>query len=478
MSHAGFAFGSCREIEVGGTVVLASRISYVGELGWELHVPIEQGARLWDTLWEAGQPHGLVPAGIGVYGTTGRLEKGYRAFGAELTPDYTLVEAGMTRPKVKAQPFIGKDAYLRQRAEPPCAVLCTLTVDSHASADGSLRYMLGGEPILVPGGRAPGGRQGAAVVRDQRGLGPVGGQAPADGLPARGSRGRGQLAAGGVHGRAVPGHGRGGRRHPAVRPVELADQELAVMEILVCVKRVPTVGGKIAVTPDGQEVDTRMSGFSISPHEECAVEEAVQITERVGGSVSVLTLGPEAAIEQLRGALALGAGRAVLLETDGREFGPIATAAAIAAEVRAHSYDLVLLGNEAADTGDYQVGIRLAHELGWPVATGIKNLTVSAGGVVARREYRGVGEAYELPLPAVITVKEGINLPRYPSLPGRLRAKRAAVERSEPAWAAEGLRKEVLRVPASSQHQATVLGQGAGAVPELVRVLDELGILS
>jgi electron transfer flavoprotein beta subunit len=240
------------------------------------------------------------------------------------------------------------------------------------------------------------------------------------------------------------------------------------------------VGGKIAVTPDGQEVDTRTSGFSISPHEECAVEEAVQITERTGGSVSVLTLGPEAAIEQLRGALALGAARAVLLETDGSEFGPIATAAAIAAEVRAHSYDLVLLGNEAADTGDYQVGVRLAHELGWPVATGIKNLSVSPDGVVARREYRGVEEAYELPLPAVITVKEGINLPRYPSLPGRLRAKRVPVERSAPVpaqVAPAGLRKEELRVPASRPHQATVLGHGADAVPELVRVLDELGIL-
>jgi electron transfer flavoprotein beta subunit len=252
------------------------------------------------------------------------------------------------------------------------------------------------------------------------------------------------------------------------------------MEILVCVKRVPTVGGRITVTEDGQEIDTRMSGFSISPHEECAVEEAVQLTERLGGTVSVLTLGPEAAVEQLRDALALGAGRAVLLETDGREFGPIATAAAIAAEVRARPYDLVLLGNEAADTGDYQVGVRLAHELGWPVATGIKNLTVSSSsdGVVARREYRGVEEAYSLALPAVITVKEGINLPRYPSLPGRLRAKRAAVERSEPAWAAEGLRKESLRVPASAKHQATVLGHGADAVPDLVRVLDEWGILS
>ena len=252
------------------------------------------------------------------------------------------------------------------------------------------------------------------------------------------------------------------------------------MEILVCVKRVPTVGGRITVTADGQEIDTRMSGFSISPHEECAVEEAVQLTERLGGTVSVLTLGPEVAIEQLRDALALGAGRAVLLETDGREFGPIATAAAIAAEVRAHPYDLVLLGNEAADTGDYQVGVRLAHELGWPVATGIKNLTVSSSsdGVVARREYRGVEEAYSLALPAVITVKEGINLPRYPSLPGRLRAKRAAVERSAPAFVAEGLRKESLRVPASAKHQATVLGHGADAVPDLVRVLDEWGILS
>src|ERR1700674_2116827 len=160
------------------------------------------------------------------------------------------------------------------------------------------------------------------------------------------------------------------------------------MEILVCVKRVPTVGGKIAVTPDGQEIDTRMSGFSVSPHEECAVEEAVQITERVGGTVSVLTLGPEAAIEQLRGALALGAGRAVLLETDGREFGPIATASAIAAEVRAHGYDLALLGKEVPDTGDYQVGVRLAPALGWPAPTGIKDLRVSPDGVVARREYR------------------------------------------------------------------------------------------
>jgi glycine cleavage system aminomethyltransferase T/glycine/D-amino acid oxidase-like deaminating enzyme len=152
VSHTGFPFGTCREVEIAGLSVLASRISYVGELGWELHVPIEQGGKLWDALWAAGTPHGLVSVGIGVYGTTGRLEKGYRAFGNELTADYTLVEAGMTRPKVKAQPFIGKDAYLAQRAAPPAAVLCTLTVDDHTAPSGPARYMLGGEPILSPGG--------------------------------------------------------------------------------------------------------------------------------------------------------------------------------------------------------------------------------------------------------------------------------------------------------------------------------------
>jgi glycine cleavage system aminomethyltransferase T/glycine/D-amino acid oxidase-like deaminating enzyme len=152
LSHEGFGFGTCREVELGGVTVLASRISYVGELGWELYVPMEQGARVWDTVWDAGHPHGMVPVGIGVYGTTGRLEKGYRAYGNELTPEYNLVEAGKTRPRVKAQEFIGKQAYLAQRDTAPAAVLCTLTMDDHHSASGRLRYPLGGEPVLSADG--------------------------------------------------------------------------------------------------------------------------------------------------------------------------------------------------------------------------------------------------------------------------------------------------------------------------------------
>jgi len=253
------------------------------------------------------------------------------------------------------------------------------------------------------------------------------------------------------------------------------------MDILVCVKRVPTVGGAITVTADGQAVDTRMSGFTISPHEECAVEEAVRLVSALGGSVTVVTLGPVEAEEQLRFCLSLGASRAILAETSGNgEFGPIATAAALASVASAGPFDLVLLGNEASDTGDYQVGIRLAHLLGRPVATGIKALSVdpAAGSVAARREYRGVTETFRLPLPAVVTVKEGINLPRYPSLPGRLRAKRAVIERVPVPFSPEGLRMRTLRVPVAARHSATVLGHGVAAVPSLVRVLGELGVLS
>jgi glycine cleavage system aminomethyltransferase T len=132
---------------------MASRISYVGDLGWELYVPMEQGARLWDLIAEAGEPHGIVPAGIGVYGTTGRLEKCYRAYGAELDGEYNVVEAGMAWGKVKDQDFIGKEAHVRHREAEPTTVMCTLTVDDHTSRDGVKRYMLGKEPILTTEGQ-------------------------------------------------------------------------------------------------------------------------------------------------------------------------------------------------------------------------------------------------------------------------------------------------------------------------------------
>ncbi len=172
VSHEGFGFASCRTIEVDSLRVLASRISYVGELGWELYVPMEQGAKLWDLVREAGEPHGLVPAGIGVYGTTGRLEKCYRAFGFELDADFTVVEAGMAWGRVKSADFIGKEAHLRHREEEPAAVLCTLTVDDHTSKDGTKRYMLGREPILSKSGEPLVDAHGRRAYVTSAGAGP------------------------------------------------------------------------------------------------------------------------------------------------------------------------------------------------------------------------------------------------------------------------------------------------------------------
>lgn len=149
LSPQTFKFGSCRLIEVGDLSVLASRISYVGEFGWELYVPIETGAALWDRLVTAGKEHGVVPVGIGVYTSTGRMEKGYRAYGFELDSERTLVETGMRRPKIKDADFIGKQAVLEQQDAAPKTVLCGLRVDDHTSSSGVKRYMLGGEPILT-----------------------------------------------------------------------------------------------------------------------------------------------------------------------------------------------------------------------------------------------------------------------------------------------------------------------------------------
>ena len=153
--------------------MLASRISYVGDLGWELYVPIEQGARLWDVLWEAGAPHSVTACGIGVYGTTGRLEKCYRAHGNELETEYNVIEAGMAAPRVKEEDFVGKAAHLRHRDEDPAAILCTLTVDDHRSKSGEeRRYMLGREPILTRGGNRIVDRRGRGSYVTSAGAGP------------------------------------------------------------------------------------------------------------------------------------------------------------------------------------------------------------------------------------------------------------------------------------------------------------------
>jgi len=208
----------------------------------------------------------------------------------------------------------------------------------------------------------------------------------------------------------------------------------------------------------------------------------VRLTEKHGGSSTVLTLGPEAAIDQLRDAMALGIERAMLLETDGREWDPIATASAIVEAIggeraSGRTCDLVMFGNESADSAGYQVGVRVADALDLPCVTGIKALEVIDGRATVRRQTESGWEVADVPLPAVLTVKEGINLPRYPSLPGRLKAKKKEVERIRPQWQDGGLEKIRLKLPVQAGHTVEILGRDGDAGAQVVELLQRLRLL-
>jgi electron transfer flavoprotein beta subunit len=253
------------------------------------------------------------------------------------------------------------------------------------------------------------------------------------------------------------------------------------MRILVCVKRVPLTGGRMVLTADERALETRHLGFTISPHEECGVEQAVQLVEQHGGEVTVLTLGPAEAEEQVRDSLAAGADSGVLLATDGEEWDPQATAAAILATIESEratgaDYDLIIFGNESADSGNYQVGIRVAHALGRPVVTGLKGLTVEDGRARCEQEVPGGRDVYLVPLPAVVTVLEGINLPRYPSVPAKLRARQKPVETSTPERPEPRLEMVRLVVPPGQGKQAEILGNGPEAAPAVVEMMRGLGV--
>jgi electron transfer flavoprotein beta subunit len=253
------------------------------------------------------------------------------------------------------------------------------------------------------------------------------------------------------------------------------------MRILVCVKRVPLTGGRMVLTADERALETRHLGFTISPHEECGVEQAVQLVEQHGGEVAVLTLGPPEAEEQVRDSLAAGADRGILLATDGEEWDPQATTAAILSAIEAEraaggDFDLIIFGNESADSGNFQVGIRVAHALGRPVVTGLKGLSIEDGRARCEQEVSGGRDIYLVPLPAVVTVLEGINLPRYPSVPAKLRARQKPVETSTPERPEPRLEMVRLVVPPGQGKQAEILGRGPEAAPAVVEVMRELGV--
>jgi electron transfer flavoprotein beta subunit len=251
------------------------------------------------------------------------------------------------------------------------------------------------------------------------------------------------------------------------------------MDVLVCIKRVPLSGGKFTITDSGRDIETAKLGFTISPHEEVAVEEAVRIVEQHGGSVTVLTLGPADAEEQIREQMAIGADRGILIETNGEEWDPQGTAAAITDAINADesNFDLIIMGNESADASGYQVGVRVAHALGRAIVTGVKGMTVEANKATFDRPVTSGRALYEVPPPAVVTVLDGLNVPRYPSVPGRIRAKKKPIERLTPDRPEPRLEKTRLEVPVTETKQAQVLGNGPEAAPAVVEIFKQIGVI-
>jgi len=254
------------------------------------------------------------------------------------------------------------------------------------------------------------------------------------------------------------------------------------VKVLVCVKRVPFTGGKMVLAADSMSLETRHLGFTISPHEECGVEEAVRLIEANSGESVVLTLGPAEAVEQLRDAMALGIDRAIHLQTGGEEFDGEATAAAIVDAIRSDEaatgpFDLIFFGNESADSGGFQVGLRVARAIGRPCVTGLKGVAVQGGSARCEQEVEGGRDVYLVPMPAVLSVKEGLNLPRYPSVPGRMRAGRKPVSTSTPSRPPARLELVRFVVPPGQGRGAEVLGSGVSAAPAVVEMMRKIGVL-
>ena len=251
--------------------------------------------------------------------------------------------------------------------------------------------------------------------------------------------------------------------------------------VLVCIKRVPDFSGEVLLTDDAQSADARFVGYTLSDHDSCAVELAVQVASATGGAATVLTVGSPDAVEQLRSALGVGCTAAVVVEADPVSLGPADVAREIAAVVGDHAaggtaYDLVLLGNDAADSGDFQVGIRLAHELGRPVVTGIKSITVEGETALLQGDGPEGLESYAVPLPAVVTVMEGGVEPRYPTITGRMKAKKIAVENRPTAQEPVGSGRVQLTLPPPSPSTVEVLGEGPETAGAVVDLLQKLGV--
>src|SRR6266704_3426663 len=241
------------------------------------------------------------------------------------------------------------------------------------------------------------------------------------------------------------------------------------MKIAVCIKRVPDSETRVKIASDGKRIDEAGVKFVLNPYDEFAVEEGLR-----RGEVTVLSLGPSAAQETIRTALAMGADRGVLLQTDTIPVDGFVTAQALATKLKTGTWDLILFGKMAIDDYNQQVGPMVAELLGLPCVTAVAHLEIEGGKGVAEREIEGGVEVVAFPLPAVLTADKGLNEPRYPALKGIMAAKKKPLEVKPATLGAGAGALEILALtPPPERKEGKIVGEGPAAVPELVRLLRE-----
>lgn len=246
------------------------------------------------------------------------------------------------------------------------------------------------------------------------------------------------------------------------------------MNIVVCIKRVPSTETNVKISPDGRSLDSSGVEYILSPFDEIALEEALRIKEKTGsGEVTALTLGPAEATTTLKTCLAMGADKAVLLKNEkAYEHDPFAIASALATALKEIPFDILLFGKQAVDDDNAQVGAMVAQLLNLPFISLITKLELSEKNATVHREIEGGHEILEVSLPAVFSAQKGLNEPRYPSLKGIMAAKKKPLEEKTPQLVKSCLRTVKMEYP-PSRPPGMIVGKGTEAVPELVRLLKE-----
>jgi electron transfer flavoprotein beta subunit len=245
------------------------------------------------------------------------------------------------------------------------------------------------------------------------------------------------------------------------------------VKIAVCLKRVPDTEMRFTIAADGKSVDSTGLKFEISTFDEYAVEAALRLNEaHPPGEVTVVGLGPEGLGEMLRKALAMGADRAMHLTADDVPYDAFAVASALAAELKGGAFDLILFGRNATDTGSGAVGAMTAELLGLPCVTAVSHLEIQGAAGTARRELEGATATIQFPLPAVLTIDEGIARPRIAGLKGIMAAKKKPMEVRAASLGPVSVSVDRLALPPERQ-AGRIVGEGADAVPELVRLLHD-----